>query len=62
MSNLSSEQDLTNYLRITPRKLRRLCLLKQIPYLKIDRYTRVYDIAKVVAALESKAKESAAAK
>jgi hypothetical protein len=36
--------------------------LNQIPYLKIDRYTRVYDIAKVVAALESKAKESAAAK
>jgi hypothetical protein len=60
MNTLASEQDITNFLKITPQKLRRLRLSKQIPFLRVDRYTRLYDIEKVVAALEAGTKEGAA--
>jgi hypothetical protein len=52
MNTFCSEQELTKTLPITPRKLRKLRRSGMIPYLKVDRFTRLYDIDKVVAALE----------
>jgi hypothetical protein len=49
---LTSEQDLAKLLPITPRKLRKLRLSNRIPFIKVDRYTRLYDIDAVVAALQ----------
>jgi hypothetical protein len=50
---LTTEDELTKVLPITPRKLRKLRLSNRIPFVKVDRYTRLYDVEKVVAALES---------
>jgi hypothetical protein len=55
---LSTEQDLTAFLRISARKLRKLRLAKAIPYLRVDRYTRLYDLPAVIAALEIKAQRN----
>jgi hypothetical protein len=49
---LTTEQELAKVLPITPRKLRKLRLSKRIPFVKVDRYTRLYDVDKVVTALE----------
>jgi hypothetical protein len=54
----STEDDIAKFLQITPRKLRKLRLLKEIPCLEIDRYTRLYHRDAVIAALELKMKVS----
>jgi hypothetical protein len=49
---LITEEDLTKALPLTPRKLRRLRLQARIPYIKVDRYTRLYCLEQVLAALQ----------
>jgi hypothetical protein len=49
---LSSESDAMRALPITARKFVKLRRARLIPFLKIDRYTRVYDIERVVEALQ----------
>lgn len=48
---LSTEEELAKILPITPRKLRKLRLLNRIPYVRVDRYTRLYDVERVIEAL-----------
>jgi hypothetical protein len=55
--NLSTEKDVTTLLKISPRKLRSLRLAKKIPFLRVDRFTRLYRLDEVVAALEIKASD-----
>jgi hypothetical protein len=48
---LSSESDTIRSLPISARKFIKLRRARLIPFLKIDRYTRLYDIEQVVEAL-----------
>jgi hypothetical protein len=49
---LLSEIDTVRALPITLRKFVRLRRARLIPYLKVDRFTRLYDIDRVVEALQ----------
>jgi hypothetical protein len=49
---LISETELQEALPITPRKITKLRLMGQIPFVRVDRRTRLYDLSRVVAALE----------
>jgi len=52
MNTLCSEKDLTKVLPITLRQLRVLRRTGQIPFVKVNRRTRLYSLERVVAALE----------
>jgi hypothetical protein len=52
LCSLISEAELQKTLPITKRKINKLRLTGQIPFVRIDRRTRLYDVEKVVAALE----------
>jgi hypothetical protein len=54
MNTFCSEQELTQTLQITTRQLRKLRRANQIPYLRVNRFVRLYDLEKVIAALEVK--------
>jgi hypothetical protein len=53
-SNLITESELMEKIPVTARKLHRLRVQKRIPFVTIDRYTRVYDLTKVLEALGTK--------
>jgi hypothetical protein len=49
---LSNETETIKALPITARKFVKLRRKGQIPFMQVDRFTRLYDLAKVVSALE----------
>jgi hypothetical protein len=51
MPNLSNEKELLEKVPLNSQKLRRLRREGRIPFLQVDRFTRLYDIEKVVEAL-----------
>jgi hypothetical protein len=64
-NTLSSETETMKALPLSSRKFVKLRRAHLIPYLQVDRYTRLYDLERVVAALqklEIKTKRTAAAK
>jgi hypothetical protein len=46
-STLSIEDELIKVVQITSRKLRKLRLSNKVPFIKVDRYTRLYSVEKV---------------
>ena len=52
MNQFSTEQDIMKALQITSRQLRKLRRANQIPFLRISRFVRVYDLEQVIKALE----------
>jgi hypothetical protein len=61
-NNLTSEEDITKVLPITPRELRTLRRSGKIPFVQLNRYKRLYNVEKVVAALEKLTKPKSNAK
>jgi hypothetical protein len=63
MNDLISEPELLKTLpAITKRKLIKLCRRRLVPFFQVDRFTRVYDLDEVVAALKVNAKKNGAPK
>jgi hypothetical protein len=54
---LITEPELLAKLPVSSRKLTRLRLEERVPYLKIDRYTRLYCLEQVISSLEIKVKK-----